>query len=111
VAAVSELVEVFTMHLRPGAAERYRELHRAVWPDLEQELHECGVRWFEIFEADPLLIVYSVVEDEGAWQRVWSAPVNARWDVLMNPLLVFDGEDIVSTKLQCVYRLEPPAQA
>lgn len=105
------LVQVFTMHLRPGAAERYRELHRAVWPDLEQELHECGVRWFEIFEADPLLVVYSVVETEDAWQRVWSAEVNARWDVLMKPLLVFDDDDdIVSTQLQCVYRLEPPPQ-
>jgi hypothetical protein len=42
---------------------------------------------------------------------VWSAEVNARWDVLMKPLLVFDGDDIVSTQLQCVYRLEPPQRA
>jgi L-rhamnose mutarotase len=104
------LLQVFTMQLRPGAAERYRELHRAVWPELERELHECGVRTFEIFEADPLLVVYSLVDSDDAWQRVWSAEVNARWDVLMKPLLVFEGDEIVSTQLQCVYRLEPPEQ-
>lgn len=95
------------MRLRPGAIEQYRELHRAVWPELEDELRRCGISAFSIFEADPLLIVYSTVESEDAWERAWASDVHQRWGELMRPLLEFDGDVINAQTLECVYRLPP----
>jgi L-rhamnose mutarotase len=97
--------QVFAMRLHPGAADRYRTLHRAVWPEVEIELQRCGIRRLEIFEADPLLVVYSEVSSDDAWARAWDSDVHRRWAELMQPLLEFDGATISATQMAAVYQM------
>jgi L-rhamnose mutarotase len=98
----------FTMRLKPGGLTEYRRLHDAIWPELVKELEASGIRSMTIFEHDPVLFLYSEVEDEGAWDRLWHTEVHDRWGELMNPLMAFRDDGIVdSTTVNEVFHIEP----
>jgi L-rhamnose mutarotase len=104
--------QVFIMRLRPDALPEYRRLHAAVWPELEREIAAAGIERFEIFEADPVLVVSSEVRDAGAWQRLWESDVHRRWGELMEPLLEFGPDGLIdSTEMRQVYRFAVEAGA
>ena len=44
--------------LRPELRERYLELHRNVWPQVEATITECGIRNFTIFVTGDVLFGY-----------------------------------------------------
>ena len=59
---------------------------------------------------DPVLVLYSVITDVEAWDRLWHSEVHDRWAVLMSPLMEFNSDGIVnSTELREVFHLETNA--
>ena len=98
----------FIMRLNPGAGHEYRELHSAVWPQLEAEFGVAGIQSMSIFEALGLVVVFSEVTDEDAWRRLWDSPIHRRWSMLMQPLLEFGIGGLVDTvELGELYRFPP----
>ena len=98
----------FTMRLKPGGLAEYRRHHCSIWPELVAELERAGIRNMTIFENDPVLFLYSEVEDEGSWERLWSTETHERWGQLMEPLMALkDGGSHDSTTLREVFHVEP----
>jgi L-rhamnose mutarotase len=74
------------------------------------ELEKSGIADMTIFENDPVLVMYSVITDVEAWDRLWHSEVHDRWAVLMAPLMEFNADGIVnSTELREVFHLETNA--
>lgn len=97
----------FTMRLKPGGLEQYRAHHDQIWQELVDEIQAQGIAQITIFEADPVLFLYSEIRDEEAWDRLWHSDVHDRWAELMNPLMEFNDEGIVdSSEVQEVFHLE-----
>lgn len=80
----------FTMKLKPGGLAGYKKHHEAVWPELVEEIERSGIAQMTIFEADPLLILYSEIRDEEAWDRLWATEVHERWGAVMNEFMAVD---------------------
>ena len=84
--------------------------HDAIWAELIAELEKSGIADMTIFENDPVLVLYSVITDVEAWDRLWHSEVHDRWAVLMSPLMEFNSDGIVnSTELREVFHLETNA--
>jgi len=84
--------------------------HDAIWAEMIAELEKSGIADMTIFENDPVLVLYSVITDVEAWDRLWHSEVHDRWAVLMNPLMEFNSDGIVnSTELREVFHLETNA--
>ncbi len=98
----------FTMRLQPGGLAQYKHWHDHIWPEMVQELEAAGIYNMTIFENDPVLFMYSEVEDEGSWDRLWHTETHDRWSELMGPLMAFRDDGIVdSTPLREVFHMEP----
>jgi len=81
----------FVMRLLPGAEAEYRRRHRAVWPEMLDELKAAGAANYSIFQRGDDLFGYLEVDDPRAFQdHMAASEVNARWqaemDVLIDPL-------------------------
>jgi len=84
--------------------------HDAIWAEMIAELEKSGIADMTIFENDPVLVLYSVITDVEAWDRLWHSEVHDRWAVLMNPLMEFNSDGIVnSTELREVFHLQTNA--
>jgi L-rhamnose mutarotase len=60
-----------------------------------------------IVEEDPVLVLYSEIETEDAWDRLWHSAVHDRWAELMNPLMAFRADGLVDSRtLEEVFHLE-----
>lgn len=98
------------MRLQPGSLPTYRQHHDAIWAEMIAEIEKSGIAEMTIFEDDPVLVLYSVITDMAAWDRLWHSEVHDRWAVLMNPLMEFKEDGIVnSTELREVFHLETKA--
>jgi L-rhamnose mutarotase len=72
----------------PDKREEYLELHRAVWPAVENTLTACGVRNFTIFVLGGVLFGYYeyVGDDHEADQaRIAADPSTQEWWALTAP--------------------------
>lgn len=97
----------FVMRLKPDKLAEYKKHHDAVWPALVAAIKESGIATMTIFEDAPLLFLYSKIEDEEAWDRLWHTPIHDRWAELMNPLMEFREDGLVESKtLNEVFHLE-----
>ena len=84
--------------------------HDAIWAEMIAELEKSGIADMTIFENDPVLVMYSVITDVEAWDRLWHSEVHDRWAVLMSPLMEFNSDGIVnSTELREVFHLQTNA--
>jgi L-rhamnose mutarotase len=100
----------FTMQLKPGGLEEYRRHHDEIWPELVAEIERSGIGQITIFEADPLLVLYSEVGDVESWDRLWASEVHGRWGTIMNEFMAVDDEGApVSGELREVFHLETGA--
>lgn len=86
------LRQAFMMKLKPGAMAEYTRQHDNLWPELAEELRRCGIKTIATFEDEPYLFLYSEIEDEGAWARIWDTEIHKKWGQVMEPLMEF-GED------------------
>lgn len=98
----------FTMRLKPGALSEYQRQHDEIWSDLVDEIKKAGIRGFSTYVDDPVLFLYSEVDDEHAWERLWHSDVHLRWSEVMRPLMDVDGAGIVvSSTLREVFHIAP----
>ena len=44
--------------------------HDAIWAEMTAELEKSGIADMTIFENDPVLVMYSVITDVEAWDRL-----------------------------------------
>jgi L-rhamnose mutarotase len=73
--------------------DEYREVHRAVWPELLEALRDAGWRNYSLFlRGDGLLIGYAEADDLArAQEQVARTEVNTRWQQAMGDLFVTEG--------------------
>ncbi len=101
----------FTMRLKPGGLAQYKQHHADIWQELVDVIDRQGIAQITIFEADPVLFLYSEIRDQEAWDRLWHSEVHDRWGELMNPLMVFSADGIVdSSELHEVFDLHTGAR-
>jgi L-rhamnose mutarotase len=76
------------IRLRPEHAEAYRELHRAVWPDVRAALSRAHVRNYSIFLRDGLLfsyLEYAGEDYDGDMAAIAADEATRRWWQLTDP--------------------------
>jgi len=101
----------FTMRLKPGGLEQYRAHHADIWQELVDEIERQGIAQITIFEADPVLFLYSEISDAEAWDRLWHSEIHGKWGEIMDPLMEFNDEGIVdSSELREVFDLHTEAR-
>jgi len=93
--------KAFVMKLKPGALAEYTKRHDEIWPELTEEVRRSGVRKIASFEDDPYIFLYSEVEDEGAWDRLWDSEIHKKWADWFGPLMEFNAEGKVDAKFVC----------
>lgn len=97
----------FIIRLKPGALEEYVREHNKMWPELVEEIRASGIKNITMVADDPLLYIYSEVEAEDAWDRLWHSDVHMRWGQAMSPYLVFRDDGIVDSRpLREVFHLD-----
>jgi L-rhamnose mutarotase len=97
----------FVIRLKPGALEDYAREHSKMWPELVEEIRASGIKSITMVADDPLLYVFSEVESEDSWDRLWRSDVHMRWGEAMSPFLVFRDDGIVDSRpLREVFHLE-----
>jgi L-rhamnose mutarotase len=100
----------FTMRLKPGGLAEYRRRHDEIWPELVAEIERQGIAQITIFEDDPVLFLYSEINDPEAWDRLWASEIHDKWGEIMNPLMEFGDDGIVdSSEVREVFHLETGA--
>jgi L-rhamnose mutarotase len=95
--------------LRPGAEERYDDLHRAVWPDVLAAIERVGVERWLIFRDGVDLFHYIQCDDyERAIGALAEDPVNVRWQAEVAPLMetAHDYSGGSSDRLPVIFELE-----
>jgi L-rhamnose mutarotase len=96
----------FRMRLKPGGLAEYKRHHDEIWPELVAEIERAGIAQITIFEADPDLVLYSEISDEGAWDRLWSTEVHSRWGEMLQPYMeIGEGGAPVSSELREIFHL------
>ena len=96
----------FTMRLKPGAMAEYRKHHDNIWPELVAEVRRSGIATITTFEADPVLFLFSEIEDLEAWNRLWTSDVHRRWGEVMEPLMHFKDGIVDFGELREIFRLD-----
>ncbi len=99
----------FTMRLKPNGLADYKKHHDAIWPELVAEIEKSGIAQITIFEADPVLFLYSEIYDEQAWDKLWSSKVHDEWGEIMNPLMHFKDGKVDSSGVNEIFHVETKA--
>ena len=74
------LREAFTIRLKDGALEQWRQAHDHVWPDLLAEQKACGFRAMAVYDlGHGELVVTSEVTQADAWANLINLPLHKRW--------------------------------
>lgn len=79
------------MTLRPGAYEKYKLAHDALWPELAAGMSAQQVS-MAIYRDGDRLFLFATAPSDGHWQRSRQDPVLAQWDARMAELLETDEQ-------------------
>jgi L-rhamnose mutarotase len=97
----------FAMRLKPGALAEYKRRHEEIWPELVDEIRRCGIRKMTTVLDGDKLILFSEIESEDAWDRLWHSDIHMRWGTVMEPLMAIRDDGIVESRtLDEVFHLE-----
>lgn len=77
--------------LQPGAVQRYRELHAAVWPEVLARIEASNIRNYSIFLKEPENVMFSYFEYigldfEADMQAIAADPRTREWWAVCGPL-------------------------
>ena len=78
----------FQFKVRPERQAEYQELHKQVWPEMLQALHNAGWHNYTLFmRADGLIFGYFETEESFAvaQAKMAASEVNTRWQQFMAP--------------------------
>lgn len=88
----------FMMRLKPGALDEYKKRHDDIWPELVEEIRASGIKSMTTVQDGDMLVLFSEVESEDAWDRLWHSDVHMRWAKVMDPLMAIHPDGIVDSK-------------
>jgi L-rhamnose mutarotase len=95
----------FLFRVKPEKLAEYRELHRAVWPEMLDAHRRTGWHNYSLF-ASPDGLIFGYFETPESFQAALAGmtaeEVNARWDQFMEPYL----ESLELEELEEVFHLE-----
>ena len=100
----------FTLRLKPGSFDKYKDYHDHIWPDLVREIEACGIARITTFADGLQLFLYSEIYDEAGWDKLWNSAIHDEWAKCMEPLMQFrpDGK-VDAGPLQEIFHLETAA--
>ena len=87
----------FTMRLKPDSLGEYKTHHDNIWPELVAEIERSGIASITTFQRELDLFLVSEIEDEAAWDRLWSSAIHKRWAEVMEPLMHLREDGIVDS--------------
>ena len=99
----------FTMKLKPGCEAAYMERHRAIWPELAEQLAAAGISDYSIFLDRTTRTLFAVqrVADGAGSQDLGSLPVVKKWWAFMAELMETNPDlSPVSIGLEEIFHLE-----
>jgi len=100
----------FTMRLKPGSFDEYKQYHDNIWPELVREIEKSGIAQITTFENDMQLFLYSEIYDEKAWDKLWNSKIHDKWAESMEPLMQFrDDGKVDAGPLREIFHLETSA--
>ncbi len=81
----------FTMKIKDGHEEQYREHHRHVWPDMLAALQQAGCHNYSIYARGQDLFAYMEVDDFAHFLATMNASeANRRWQQMMSAHMTSD---------------------
>ena len=94
--------------IKPGSEERYEEYHRAVWPDVLEEIRRAGITKYVIFRDGLDLFHFIECADyELAIAEIAKDPTSMRWEAeiatMMEVTHDFSGEG--SDRMKLIFNL------
>jgi len=95
----SKIRKAFVLKLKPDALDEYVYWHENMWPELQAELFNQGIAEITLYEIDDKVFLFSYVEDEAAWNRLWDTEVHHRWArERMVPLMHYRQDGVVDAQ-------------
>ena len=78
------------IELKPDKVALYKELHNAVWPEVLDKIHECGIRNYSIFLREPENILFGIYDYVGInhdtdMEKMAADPQTREWWKLTEP--------------------------
>jgi L-rhamnose mutarotase len=99
--------KTFVMRLKPGALAEYKRQHDAIWPELVNEIRASGIKSATTIVDGENLVLFSEIETEDAWDRLWNSEVHRRWAEVMDPLMAIRPDGIVDSRpVEEIFHLE-----
>ena len=78
------------LKLRPGMAERYRQAHAQIWPDVADAIRASGIRNYTIYRYQDWVFSYFELPDHTdlatVSRNVLSSDACQRWEKLMQEM-------------------------
>lgn len=77
------------LRLKPGAEEKYREYHKAVWPEVLRIIADCNIRNYSIYLKNDLLFSYFEyhgTDFEEDMKKMAADSKTQEWWAIMMPL-------------------------
>lgn len=100
----------WTMKLKPGAAEQYRAVHAAIWPEMLERMRAGGVRSFSIYRDGLTLLAYQEIEADDPAALEPDATIR-RWWKTLEPLMECEpGGEPLRRELDEVFHYSAKAQ-
>lgn len=79
----------FKMQLKPGFEAEYKKRHDEIWPELSQQLTDCGVRNYSIYlDEDTLtLFAYQELTDDHTSDDLPNTAIVKKWWAYMKDIM------------------------
>ena len=101
--------KAFRMAVHPDRHDEYARRHNPIWPELQQVLHEHGVRSYSIYldVETSVLFGYAEIESEELWGKIAATDVCQRWWRHMTELMPSNPDSSpVARDLREVFHIE-----
>ncbi|SES74131.1 L-rhamnose mutarotase [Salinibacillus kushneri] len=101
--------KTFVMKVYPDKHEEYEKRHKALWPEMVQELRKHGAKNYSIFldEDSHLLFGYVEIEDEEKWKQMDKTRINQKWWNYMKDIMETNiDRSPVSKELKEVFHMD-----
>ncbi|MCB9316227.1 MAG: L-rhamnose mutarotase [Lewinellaceae bacterium] len=99
----------FKMKLRPGFEAEYKKRHDAIWPELQQVIHQAGVQDYSIFLDAETLTLFAVQKQADHFDPDFlpNHPVVKKWWAYMADIMETNADHSpVAIPLNEVFHLD-----
>lgn len=75
--------------LKPGASDKYKNVHQHVWPEVADMISACNMRNYSIFQRDGLLFAYfeyTGTDFAADMAKMAQDPKTKEWWAITDPL-------------------------